>query len=273
MDDESRRLLLATAKTGGYGTAEEEVAQARVRRRGGWVRKCVVAGTILCILAVFVFAGRKQQAYNTEEYASMSEADEKVRVELFVMSRCPDAALMEKTFSSVVDAVHPIMDVQLSFIATLDPNATTGAVCKHGENECRGNIDELCALKHRRDLLSFWRFLNCLNAKPGDIGKGTELALRCASAAGLDAAAFLACTSQTEGRTLFKQSVENALFAGVSTSATVYIAGKKRCVEDSGWRECDGGHDPRDFIRDICAAYKGTVQPPSVCAQFPPHSR
>ncbi|KAJ1667466.1 hypothetical protein EV178_001460 [Coemansia sp. RSA 1646] len=267
--DESSHLLLRPK-------ADYDVEQARNRKRGG-IRKWIAVGTIAVILVLLAISGRQQfvhkdlgapQVDKPSDYGA-SEAEEKVRVEFFVMSRCPDAVKMEQVFSQVVDSVHSIMDVQLSFIASLDPNATTGAVCKHGEHECRGNIDELCALHHRPNLPSFWRFLGCLNNRVEDIGKDKDLALRCASAAGLDAAAFLACTSQDEGRALFKLSVENALVAGVNTSATVFIDGKKRCVEDAGWRECPGGHQPEDFIRDICAAYKGLAQPPSVCAQYP----
>ncbi|KAJ2744037.1 hypothetical protein GGI20_003283, partial [Coemansia sp. BCRC 34301] len=195
---------------------------------------------------------------------------DKVLVELFVMSRCPDAIKVEEVFSSVVPSVHSIMDIQLNFIAALNPNATFGAECKHGDAECRGNIDELCALRHRPDLPSFWRFLMCLNSHYEDIGRDDDLSLKCASSSGLDTAAFLACSLQNEGRSLFKQSAENAQFARVSTSATVFINGKPRCVEDGEWYDCPGGHSPDDFIRDICAAYKGSVPRPSICAQYKP---
>ncbi|PIA17702.1 hypothetical protein COEREDRAFT_40358 [Coemansia reversa NRRL 1564] len=195
--------------------------------------------------------------------------DDKVLVELFVMSRCPDAVKVETVFSEVIPAVYSIMDVQLNFIAKLDPNSTLGAQCAHGMAECRGNIDELCALKHRGDLPTFWRFLGCLNSHFKDIGKDSDLTLQCASDAGLDTAAFLNCATQQEGRDLLKQSIENTEFAGVGRSATVYINGKRRCVEDGGWRECPGGHSPSDFIRDICAAYKGSRPRPSICAQYP----
>ncbi|KAJ1961873.1 hypothetical protein GGI12_003000 [Dipsacomyces acuminosporus] len=202
--------------------------------------------------------------------STLSTKNDKVLVELFVMSRCPDAVKVEDVFSSVVPAVHSIMDIQLSFIATLQPNATFGAVCKHGDEECRGNVDELCALKHRPSLPAFWRFLTCLNSRLPDIGRDPDLSLKCASSAGLDTAAFLTCSTEGEGLALFKQSAENALFAGVKTSATVFIDGKPRCVEDGGWRDCPGGHQPADFIRDICAAYQGSAPKPSICGQYRP---
>ncbi|KAJ2666122.1 hypothetical protein IW148_001270 [Coemansia sp. RSA 1199] len=207
---------------------------------------------------------------SSDEYALGALKGDKVQVELFVMSRCPDAIKVETVFNSVVRELYPILDIQLNFIAKPNPNATYGAECKHGDEECRGNIDELCALAHGGDLPLFWRFLNCLNSHSGDIGSDPDLSLKCASSAGLDTEAFINCALQVEGRELFRQSVENAQFAGVNTSATVFIDGHLRCVEDGGWRECPGGHSASDFIRDICAAYKGSRSRPSICAEYPP---
>ncbi|KAI9501107.1 hypothetical protein BX070DRAFT_177750, partial [Coemansia spiralis] len=174
----------------------------------------------------------------------------KVPVEFFVMSRCPDAALMEQVFAEVVPQVHTIMDVKLNYFAKLDSNSTLGAKCAHGEAECHGNIHELCALKHTKELPLFWRFLVCLNKKLDMVGD-MDFTLECASAAGLDTAALLQCVGGQEGKELFRQSVENTVYSGVKRSATVFVAGQKRCVEDSGWRECPGGHRPEDFVRDI----------------------
>ncbi|KAJ2780163.1 hypothetical protein H4R18_003611 [Coemansia javaensis] len=197
-------------------------------------------------------------------------AGDRVLVELFVMSRCPDAVKVEAVFADVVPAVHAIMDVELKFIGAPDPNATTGVRCKHGDAECQGNIDELCALAHSRgDLPGFWRFLGCLNGRAADIGRDSGLALQCASAAGLDTAAFVACTTSKEGRARLLQSAVDSQRAGIATSATVRIDGHTRCVEDGGWRDCPGGHGASDFIRDICAAYRGARPRPSVCAQYP----
>ncbi|KAJ2450187.1 hypothetical protein EV183_004441, partial [Coemansia sp. RSA 2336] len=186
--------------------------------------------------------------------------------QLFVMSRCPDAIKVERVFDGVVPQVYSIMDLQMNFIGQLDPHSSYGVKCKHGDDECRGNIDQLCALAHNKDLAMFWQFLSCLNKNPWTIGRG-EAALKCASLAGLDSS-FYTCVSSGEGRQLLEQSVENSQFIGVNTSATVFIDGKPRCVEDAGWRDCPGGHNPSDFIRDICAAYKGSR--PSICSGYPP---
>ncbi|KAJ2234905.1 hypothetical protein IWW45_003023 [Coemansia sp. RSA 485] len=268
-----------------------ELGQTKDRREAAYKRgstkkllTTVVATTMMFCLAVWalamdwpLFADYLKDSNqpvlptsNVNNQVISAMKGDKVLIDLFVMSRCPDAVKVEEVFSKVVPAVYSIMDVQLNFIATLDPNATYGAQCKHGDEECLGNIDELCALNHRPDLPSFWRFLQCLNSRFDSIGRDPDLSLKCANSAGLDTAAFLTCVSQSEGRALFKQSVENTLFAGVKTSATVYIDGKLRCVEDEGWRDCPGGYKPNDFIRDICAAYKGAAPRPSICAQYRP---
>ncbi|KAJ2062549.1 hypothetical protein GGI17_002335 [Coemansia sp. S146] len=276
--DESEHLL-----------GQSRAAQANKARYAGRSTRRLVATVAVTVMVVFTFVAiavfrpwplsTRPALYHgdrgTENIVDDFKSDptaksEKVLVELFVMSRCPDAVKVEEVFSSVVTSVHSIMDIQLNFIAALNPNATFGADCKHGDAECRGNIDELCALRHRPDLPSFWRFLLCLNSHFEDIGRDGDLSLKCASGAGLDTAAFLACSLQNEGRSLFKQSAENAQFARVSTSATVFINGKPRCVEDGDWYDCPGGHTPGDFIRDICAAYKGSTPRPSICAQYKP---
>ncbi|KAI9480143.1 hypothetical protein BX667DRAFT_522734 [Coemansia mojavensis] len=194
------------------------------------VKRWRIAAGVLLALSLLVLL------YKGSSYSPTVEVKEsKVLVELFVMSRCPDAIKVERVFDGVVPQVYSIMDLQLNFIGQLDPHSTYGVKCKHGNDECRGNIDQLCALAHNKDLAMFWQFLSCLNKNPRMIGRGEE-ALKCASLAGLDSA-FYTCVSSGEGRQLLEQSVENSQFIGVNTSATVFINGKPRCVEDAGWRE------------------------------------
>lgn len=241
------------------------------------IRKRFIAPfTIIAVVVLYVFFGRQGKHVLTSNITTNSNStiiSDKVSIELFVMSRCPDAVKVEDMFAKVVPEVYPIMDMQLNFIATLNPDAPLGARCKHGDAECQGNIDELCALRHKPDLPTFWRFLTCMNQHLDDIGRDADLSLECASHAGLDTAAFLTCVAEDEGRKLFKQSVERATFAGITTSATVFIDGKLRCVEDSGWRDCPGGHAADDFIRDICKTYRrrggsSKTPPPSICSQY-----
>ncbi|KAF9402199.1 hypothetical protein BGX21_010936 [Mortierella sp. AD011] len=60
------------------------------------------------------------------------------------------------------------------------------------------------------------------------------------------------CAKSQEGFDLLVESVQNTIDHGVSTSCTVFIDDKKRCVVDGGiWRECPGGSSVEDFVRSI----------------------
>ncbi|KAJ1920438.1 hypothetical protein H4219_001275 [Mycoemilia scoparia] len=192
-----------------------------------------------------------------------------VDVDLFVMSRCPDAQLVEREFNTIVDDVGPILNIKQHFIGTVNATAEYGVECKHGDSECKGNIEQLCAHSlHKNELNVWWRFVSCLNTSPALIGKSEQLTLLCASQAGVDEDKLLQCRDSEEGRELLKKSATEAQEQGIKTSATVFINGKLRCVEDSGWRECQGGHLIEDFERDICRAYGDKPTAPFACQRF-----
>ncbi|CAG8754226.1 890_t:CDS:2, partial [Acaulospora morrowiae] len=60
----------------------------------------------------------------------------KIPVELFVMSRCPDAVMCESVLSDVLKQVNEISNFTTNYIATLDDSAPYGAYCKHANIEC-----------------------------------------------------------------------------------------------------------------------------------------
>lgn len=60
-----------------------------------------------------------------------------------------------------------------------------GVTCKHGPEECAGNVHELCAIKYA-PTQRWWNFVHCLNFKGRtEIGK-PETALQCAKTTELD---------------------------------------------------------------------------------------
>ncbi|GJJ76286.1 hypothetical protein EMPS_08645 [Entomortierella parvispora] len=66
---------------------------------------------------------------------------------------------------------------------------------------------------------------------------------------------FQTCFQGPQGFEFLVQSVQNTIDHGVTTSCTVFIDNKKRCVVDGGvWRECPGGHSIPDFVRSITEA-------------------
>ncbi|CEQ43006.1 SPOSA6832_04880, partial [Sporobolomyces salmonicolor] len=150
----------------------------------------------------------------------------KVPLTLGVMSKCPDAEICETVMDRVLDThtggiggggkdevVGDLVKLGLVFIAkcvfTLptservradlgsaarreQANETYGVSCMHGELECKGNVQQLCAIEH-------W---------------GEES-------------------------------------MGITKSCTVMLNGRKICIHDGVWKDCDAGHEVGDFVRQI----------------------
>ncbi|KAI9066775.1 hypothetical protein FKP32DRAFT_1589297 [Trametes sanguinea] len=203
-------------------------------------------------------AVQKNDAYNNHL------DDVKVPVVLGVMSRCPDAILCETVFDRVLERVSDKIDLSLTFIGTLNASEPDfGVTCKHGPEECAGNVHELCAIKHA-PTKRWWSFVQCLNFQGrSEIGK-PEKAIQCAKTAELDweNSGVGACAGvdgsgkAEEGVRLLQQSVAITQELGIEKSCTVMINGKQVCIHDETWKECEGGHAPKDFIRQIEEEYE-----------------
>ncbi|KAG1779698.1 hypothetical protein EV702DRAFT_965650 [Suillus placidus] len=187
--------------------------------------------------------------------------DMKVPVVLGVMSRCPDAILCESVFNRVLQRVGEKIEISLSFIAK--PNASEplyGVTCMHGQEECAGNVQELCAAKYH-PTSEWWSFVQCQNFQGRDSIGTPETALNCAKAAGIDweNGKAVQCAGKdgrgTEGIQLLQQSARDSVAAGIQTSCTIIINGRQVCIRDGTWYDCEGGHTPTDFIRQINEEY------------------
>ncbi|KAG2156053.1 hypothetical protein DEU56DRAFT_867566 [Suillus clintonianus] len=185
----------------------------------------------------------------------------RVPVILGVMSRCPDAILCESVFNRVLQSAGEKMDISLSFIAK--PNASEplyGVTCMHGQEECAGNVQQLCAAKYH-STSEWWSFVQCQNFQGRDNIGTPETALNCAKAVGIDWENGKAgqCAGKDglgkEGIQLLQQSAKDSMAAGIQKSCTVIINGRQVCIRDGTWYECEGGHSPTDFIRQINEEY------------------
>ncbi|KAI1795114.1 hypothetical protein LXA43DRAFT_1110669 [Ganoderma leucocontextum] len=178
----------------------------------------------------------------------------KVPVVLGVMSACPDAILCENVFDHVVQRVGDKVDLTLTFIGKLnssDPDF--GVTCMHGQNECAGNVQELCAIKYA-PFERWWEFVQCQNFQGRyEVGKPAT-ALKCANSAKLDWENSGDGKGE-EGLSLLQQSVQETNLLGIEKSCTVIINGKQVCIRDGEWKQCEGGHTPADFIRQIEEEY------------------
>lgn len=169
----------------------------------------------------------------------------KVPVVLGVMSRCPDAILCESVFNRVLQRVSEKVDISLSFIAK--PNASEplyGVTCMHGQEECAGNVQELCAAKYH-PTSEWWSFVQCQNFQGRDNIGTPETALNCANAAGIDWENGKAgqCAGKdgrgAEGIQLLQQSVNDSIAAEIQKSCTIIINGRQVCIRDGNWYNCE----------------------------------
>ncbi|TDL29882.1 hypothetical protein BD410DRAFT_45349 [Rickenella mellea] len=188
----------------------------------------------------------------------------KVPVLLGVMSRCPDALICESVFDKVLSQVGDKVDLSLSFIGSINSSEPDfGVTCMHGPEECAGNVQELCAAKYLPQE-QWWRYVQCQNYygryRVGD----PDIALSCAATAkfswehsGVGTCAGVDGSGKGhEGIELLKISVNRSVELGISRSCTIMINGKRVCVRDESWKDCEAGHEPSNFAEQINYAYE-----------------
>ncbi|KAI0068706.1 hypothetical protein BV25DRAFT_1817615 [Artomyces pyxidatus] len=190
--------------------------------------------------------------------------DVKVPVTLGVMSRCPDALLCEAVFDQIMPRIAHKVDFSLTYVAKVNSSEPDfGATCMHGPDECAGNVQQLCAAKYT-PLKTWWEFVMCQNYEKREAIGRPDVALKCARAAGIDwetsqvgqCAGLDASGVEDEGVLLLHESIKATEALGIKKSCTVVINGEKVCVHDETWKDCDNGHSPKDFIRQIEAEYR-----------------
>jgi len=154
--------------------------------------------------------------------------------------------------------------LNLTYVAQLDPSAPDfGVECMHGPDECAGNVHQLCVAKYTNQR-NWWSFVQCQNYQGRDqVGK-PEVALKCAKAVGIDwvesgageCAGLDGSGRGAEGVKLLQDSVQVTKSLEIEKSCTILINGRQVCIHDGEWKECQAGHYPSDFIRQINNAYE-----------------
>ncbi|KAG2498027.1 hypothetical protein HYH03_003788 [Edaphochlamys debaryana] len=209
----------------------------------------------------------------------------RILVELFVMSRCPDARRCEERMEALVQRIGPLLDMRTVYIADVGSDKRLKQVtCKHGPAECAGDAQQLCAAAYGRtdgapgepaDPYALgWRFLQCQNDDFASVGD-VQLAEKCLEVAGFNstqAAGAIGCWAGKEGDRLLYASASEASWRRVAKSCTIYVDRLYRCTHDGAtWYDCPGGSEVDDFVATVCAAYAdaGGDWPQDLCGPAP----
>ncbi len=146
----------------------------------------------------------------------------------------------------------------LSYIGT--PTDNDGVECKHGPEECMGNIIELCAasLYPVKESLGF---TYCLTRNYQEIPQ-KSLVEDCALEHGIDIKELNNCGVRDDGgfaMGMLRDSVRRSKEAGVTKSCTVRLNNEIYCVRDDGkWSECSNGSGVNDLVIAIEKLYQSS---------------
>ncbi|MBM4397263.1 MAG: hypothetical protein FJ087_16455 [Deltaproteobacteria bacterium] len=211
----------------------------------------VLKGLALAAVALVAIAGCKQQVgqEGQDKKAGALEPKEKVELAMHVMSQCPFGVQVENGIAPVLDKLGKALDFKLYFIGD---EAEGKLTAMHGENEVKGNMQHVCALKHEPD--KYMKLILCQNKNMREIPNNFDA---CAAEAKLDAAKVKACFEGEEGKALLKASYQVSKEKGARGSPTIFLAGERY----------QGGRQENDFLRAICGKYK--TEKPEVCKNIP----
>jgi len=219
------------------------------------IAKQMALATIL--VAAFAGCGEKK-AEDQAEKDSAKAAPEKeapVKVELYVMSKCPYGVQAIDSFAPVMKTLEGAISLQIDFIGVEDDAGKLTTM--HGETELAGDAVQLCAGAQAPD--KQLDFIVCMNEKWREIPENWE---ECAKKVGLDAAALGECKDGEEGKKLLSASFKRSKDAGAHGSPTIKINGE----------DYKGGRMPNDFTRHICDTF-GEKLKIKQCEEIPPPAK
>jgi len=232
--------------------AQREYMKAWSRTTSGkWHRRIMFAVTALLLLFVGFCVTVIAMDGLDDDYPTFTG---RVPLEAHIMSKCPDArdCLHDMILPAMQNVSHKV-DFKLSYIGTITDH-DDGVMCKHGQEECLGNIIELCAAHLYPDPKIYLGFTMCMARELDDIPKRL-LVEDCALEHGISMEKLNKCTVADDGEVgldMLKASFNRSSAAGVTKSCTVRLNGKVRCIRDGGkWTDCEGGSTAHDLVEDV----------------------
>ncbi|ORY81982.1 hypothetical protein BCR37DRAFT_28398 [Protomyces lactucae-debilis] len=178
---------------------------------------------------------------HSSDYTLIEAEMQMTLIELFIMSRCPDAVSAEVVFSQASKSFPADARIKLECITNQDGS------CKHGELECNGNKIELAVEAVMGMSFNILNFTDLYNRNFEQIGVVPLKHLDdCLSAAGLTTAqkAAVIQTYEAKGDELMQKSGKYTQSLGVRYSCTVRINGEIVGIRDNNaWKELKHGID------------------------------
>ena len=148
-----------------------------------------------------------------------------------------------------------------SHLMLFSPTDNDGVECKHGPQECMGNILELCAASLYPDPKIYLGFAMCL-ANNYDYIPQRSLVESCTLEHGMDFSSLNECAVRDDGGFalgMLRDSVRRSTNAGVTNSCTVRLNNEIYCVRDDGkWKNCPNGHGVNDLVIAIEKLYRSS---------------
>lgn len=185
-------------------------------------------------------------------------SDQPVRVDFFVMSKCPDARKCELLFIPTLFKLAPIVNFTISYIAF--GNSPKDIHCLHGDEECQGNKQQLCVqnLSSQQTIL---KFLQCQSKDVDTIPSSAEGCFKESSDGSSKWSDIDACSKSEKGADLLYLSAEKSRLVSAKKSCTIHLNGRFWCMHDGSWYGCTEGRNEKSFIKAICARYIGPNKP------------
>ncbi|CAF3735040.1 unnamed protein product [Rotaria socialis] len=188
----------------------------------------------------------------------------RVRVEFFVMSKCPDAMKCETLFLPSLLKLSSIVNFTVSFIA--GETQLNEFSCMHGTDECLGNKQQLC-IQNMYSQAVFIKYLQCQSKHFYTIPHTGEQCAKTTSENIIQWSDVQSCVNSNRANQLFHKSLERTRSMSVKKSCTIYLNEQFWCMHDGFWSNCGEGRDEMSFIRAICSRYNGKNKPIE-CANF-----
>ncbi|CAF3385534.1 unnamed protein product [Rotaria sp. Silwood1] len=185
-------------------------------------------------------------------------SDTPVRVDFFVMSKCPDARKCELLFAPTLLKLSSIINFTVSFIA--HEKNLNEITCMHGSNECLGNKQQLC-VQSMCSQTTLIKFLQCQSKQMENIPDNGEQCVKELSDNTLKWSDIDTCVKSNKANELFHKSLEKTRSASAKKSCTMHLNGKFWCMHDGTWYGCTEGRDEKSLIKAICSRYNGPNKP------------